>query len=288
MNLAAIFKPGVPESRLAPFRQGVEANWSNELTPSTDAALILGGDGTVHRYLQQLHEWQIPFLHVPIGSGNDFASSLGIKNPKAALATWKRFVTKRDNLREIDLGTIHHPISPIRFFSNVCYFGIDSDVTRRANLLSPFWRANGGYILSLFPALLNYRAPRVSLTLDDLTFEKDVFIAVAANGTRYGRGLKIAPKAVMDDGQLDLCLVRDLPRLKIATLFPTAYFGQHLRIKQVEYFRFRTLRVASETTLDVYADGEPVCQTPVGIGVLPGTLKVIAPRNNTSASTRSS
>ena len=275
LNLAAIYKPGVPESRLAPFREGVEANWSSELNPSTDAALILGGDGTVHRYLRQLHEWQIPFLHVPIGSGNDFASSLGIKNPKAALAAWKRFVTNRDNIRYIDLGTVHFSRSTVRLFCNVCYFGIDSDVTRRANLLSPFWRANGGYILSLFPALLNYQAPPVKLTVDGQKMNKKVFLAVAANGTRYGRGLKIAPKATMDDGFLDLCLVRDLPRLKVATLFPSAYFGQHLRVKEVEYHRFRTLRVESETPLDVYGDGEPVCQTPVDISLIPNGLRVI-------------
>lgn len=276
MNLAAIFKPGVPESRLAPFREGVGTNWFTELNPDLDAALILGGDGTVHRYLKQLHEWQIPFLHVPIGSGNDFASSLEIKNPKSALAAWKRFVTKRDNLRSIDLGAVRCPPSTVHLFCNVAYFGIDSDVTRRANLLSPFWRANGGYILSLFPALLNYRAPRVKLTMDGEAIERHVFISVAANGTRYGRGLQIAPRASMDDAQLDLCLVRDIPRLKVATLFPSAYFGQHLRFKQVEYFRFRKLCVEPEIPMDVYADGEPMCQTPIEISVIPKGLRVIA------------
>lgn len=268
----------MPESRLAPFREGVEAQWSNELTPKTDAALILGGDGTVHRYLKQLHEWQIPFLHVPIGSGNDFASSLGIKNPKAALTAWKQFASARDNVRAIDLGTIHYSPSTVYYFCNVAYFGIDSDVTRRANLLSPFWRANGGYILSLFPALLNYKAPKVVLTLDGAPVEKEVFIAVAANGTRYGRGLQIAPRAEMDDGLLDLCLVRDLPRLKVATLFPSAYFGQHLRVKEVEYHRCRKLCIESDTFIDVYGDGEPVCRTPVEIGLIPGGLRVMAPK----------
>ena len=277
MNLAAIFKPGVPESRLAPFREGVEANWLTDLNQNTDAALILGGDGTVHRYLKQLHEWQIPFLHVPIGSGNDFASSLGIKNPKAALQIWRRFVERRDNVRRIDLGTVHCPPSTDHLFCNVAYFGIDSDVTRRANLMSPFWRANGGYILSLFPALLNYKAPKVTLTMDGESIERDVFIAVAANGTRYGRGLRIAPKAEMTDGMLDLCLVRDLPRLKVATLFPTAYFGQHLRVDEVEYFRFRKLCVQTEEPIDVYGDGEYVCGSPMEIGVTPGGLQVISP-----------
>jgi diacylglycerol kinase (ATP) len=277
LNIAAIFKPGVPESRLAPFREGVEANWTTELNPGTDAALILGGDGTVHRYLKELHKRQIPILHVPIGSGNDFASSVGIKNPKAALRAWRQFVTNRDNVRSIDLGTILCAPSTTHLFCNVCYFGIDSDVTRRANLMSPFWRANGGYILSLFPALLNYKAPAVTLTMDGKRLERKLFIAVTANGTRYGRGLRIAPKAEMDDGMLDLCFVRDLPRLKVATLFPTAYFGQHLRVKQVEYFRFQKLCVQTEDPMDVYGDGEYVCKSPVEVGVVPGGLRVIVP-----------
>jgi diacylglycerol kinase (ATP) len=276
LNVTAIFKPGVAEGRLAPFREGVEARWSGELTPSTDAALTLGGDGTVHRYLKQLHEWQIPFLHVPIGSGNDFASSLGIKNPKAALTAWRTFLKTKANVRSIDLGTVHCPPSTVHYFCNVAYFGIDSDVTRRANQLSPFWRANGGYILSLFPALLNYKAPRVKLTLDGETIERQVFISVAANGTRYGRGLQIAPRALMDDGQLDLCFIRDVSPVKVAALFPSAYLGKHLGIKQVEYFRFRKMCVEPEVPMDVYADGEPVCQTPVEISLIPKGLKVIA------------
>ncbi len=276
MRFAAIFKPGVPESRLAPFRDGVEAHWQSELTPDLDAILVFGGDGTVHRYLKQIYEWQIPFLHVPVGSGNDFASSLGIHSPKAALAAWKQFV-KTGRTRSIDLGKVSCSASGDHLFVNVCYFGIDSEVTRRANLLSPFWRANGGYILSLFPSLLHYQAPMVSLTLDGEAMEKPLLLAVAANGTRYGRGLHIAPKAQMDDGMFDLCLVRDTSKLRVAVLFPLVYFGKHLSLREVEYKRFERMRVESKEVLDIYADGEYLARTPAEITVLPKAMRVIAP-----------
>jgi diacylglycerol kinase (ATP) len=277
VKIAAIFKPGVPESRIAPFRQTVDAQWHSELTRELDAALIFGGDGTVHRYLNQLHEWQIPFLHVPVGSGNDFASSLGIKSPKTALAAWKRFLHSRDNLSSIDVGVVHGTSSARHLFCNVCYFGIDSDVSRRANLLSPFWRANGGYILSIFPALLHYRAPMVNITIDGRMAERSLLLAVAANGTRYGRGLHIAPKADMQDGLFDLCFVRDTSKLKVALLFPLVYFGRHLRLREVEYTKFKSMCIESAEPLDIYADGELICRTPAEISVIDAGLRVITP-----------
>jgi diacylglycerol kinase family enzyme len=81
----------------------------NELdaTDQPDAALIFGGDGTVHRHLAGLALKQIPTLVVPLGSANDFAQSIGIASADQALGAWRRFCTAGDNTRNIDLGTIH-------------------------------------------------------------------------------------------------------------------------------------------------------------------------------------
>jgi diacylglycerol kinase family enzyme len=80
----------------------------NELDPTDrpDAALIFGGDGTVHRHLGGVALKQIPTLVVPLGSANDFARSIGLENVEQALAAWRRFCTVGDNIRTIDLGTI--------------------------------------------------------------------------------------------------------------------------------------------------------------------------------------
>src|SRR5208283_4747623 len=80
----------------------------NELDPTDqpDAALIFGGDGTIHRHLGGLALKQIPTLIVPLGSANDFARSLGGETVDKALAAWTRFCAAGDNIRAIDLGTI--------------------------------------------------------------------------------------------------------------------------------------------------------------------------------------
>ena len=80
----------------------------NELDPADqpDAALIFGGDGTIHRHLGGLALKQIPTLIVPLGSANDFARSLGVETVEKALAAWTRFCAAGDNVRAVDLGTI--------------------------------------------------------------------------------------------------------------------------------------------------------------------------------------
>jgi diacylglycerol kinase (ATP) len=264
--------------RIRPFQAAGPAEWTDTLSADVDAVLIFGGDGSVHRHLPQLATSKVPFLVVPTGSGNDFASSLGIHNPQDALRLWREFVANGANVRKIDLGVIRDSEGATHLFCNVANLGLDSEINRRANELSPFWRANGGYILSLFPALFSYRAAKVKIVADQKVFERPMLLAVAANGTRYGRGLNIAPRANMEDGFLDLCFVRDAPKIKVAALFPLVYFGQHLHLREVEYFRFKHLTVEAAMPLNIYADGEFLCRTPAEITVIPAGLSVIAPR----------
>ena len=91
----------------------------------------------------------------------------------------------------------------------------------------------------------------------------------------------VAPKAKMDDGLLDVCLIREMSKLKLLGMFPSVYFGRHLGIREVEYFPIERARVETETPLDVYADGEYVCRTPVEIGVAKCALRVIRTESST-------
>jgi diacylglycerol kinase family enzyme len=102
-------------------------------------------------------------------------------------------------------------------------------------------------------------------------------VAAFANALAYGGGMKIAPRAQLDDGNLDVCVINHMNKFKLFCLFPTIYFGRHLSIPQVDYFQTERLRLETEEPLDVYADGEYVCQTPIEVGVVRGALRVIVP-----------
>src|SRR5205823_14682817 len=109
MKVATLCAPFVNATLLRQFRlnETIQITPVEQLTADWDAALIFGGDGTVHRHLPQLHAFKIPVLVVPSGSGNDFAHSLGIHSPSIALRAWKYFCRYETNVREIDLGLIH-------------------------------------------------------------------------------------------------------------------------------------------------------------------------------------
>jgi diacylglycerol kinase (ATP) len=89
--------------------------------------------------------------------------------------------------------------------------------------------------------------------------------------------MRMAPRAQLDDGLLDVCFVRRTSKRRILTFFPTVYLGSHLRLREVEYFQTPALRLETERPMDVYADGEYVCRTPVEVRVMQRGLRVIVP-----------
>jgi diacylglycerol kinase family enzyme len=119
---------------------------------------------------------------------------------------------------------------------------------------------------------------KVLLSHEDRSPAKPTILGAFANAPTYGGGMKIAPNAELDDGKLDVCIVRAMKTLKLFCLFPTVYFGRHLSFQEVEYAQAETAGLETELPLDVYADGEYVCQTPVEFGVARNALNVIVPR----------
>jgi diacylglycerol kinase (ATP) len=290
MRVAAILGPGASPRQLRPFQQASDATWFKGLpgiSRDADAILIFGGDGTIHRHLAQLVNLRLPVLVSPCGSGNDFAHALGLGSARDSLAAWRRFTSQKDNVRALDLGVIS-PVTealdaPSHFFCGISGVGLDAEVARRANRMPRWLRANGGYLLSLLPALFQF-APLPIKILTAQSGQPETWIirsatptilAALANVPAYGGGMKIAPQAQFDDGELDVCVIREIDKFKLFCLFPTVYFGRHLSVKEVAYFRAEHIRLETETPLDVYADGEYVCHTPIEVSVARKALQII-------------
>ncbi len=294
MRAAAILGLGCSPKTLAPFQFDTTVEWHLGLPASpedADVILLFGGDGTIHRHLEQLVRLALPVLVVPVGSGNDFASSLGLRRVRDALAAWKQFCAGLSRVRAIDLGVLisgNDPAHRIHFFCTIAGVGLDGEVARRANQLPRWLRGHGGYFASLVPTVLTFAPLPVKLLtppLDEsnadsvwnIRTDQTTLLAAFANTPIYGGGMKIAPRAKLDDGLLDVCVVAGIDPFKLFCLFPTVYSGQHLEVKGVDYFQAPRLRVETEFPIDVYADGELVCRTPVEVSVQRGALRVIAP-----------
>jgi len=297
LRALAILGPQASPEHLNEFRLAeVELFHVEQFTPEmgADALLVFGGDGTVHRQLAAAVERQVPLLPVPAGSGNDFAHALGISGRQEALAAWRKFCSGAGNVEPIDLGVIRSgPGSPATgnlkpetgtLFCCVAGVGLDSEANRRANAMPVWLRARGGYVLGLMGALASYRPQRISVEqLDPATGEilvrisEPAMMAAFANAPSYGRGMRIAPRARLNDGRFDVCFVRQTGRLRLLRLFPKVFRGGHFGLPEIVYTQAGRVRVESETALAVYADGEYICPTPVEIGMRPGALRVIVP-----------
>jgi diacylglycerol kinase (ATP) len=299
MRAAVIFGPGCSEKNLEPFQRNDSVSWQiglPETKDELDAVVLFGGDGTIHRYLGRLVDLQLPLLVVPSGSGNDFAHALGMKRERDARNAWEAFLENHNNVRSVDLGVI----TPLNkgdrqenqpqargaptYFCSVAGVGLQAEVTRRANRLPRWLRKNGGYALALPPAIRNFAPQRMKILISNeaghwttLTDHPSMLAAIANTAT-FGDGMKIAPKADSQDGELDICVIEAIDRFKLFCLFPTVYFGRHLKVKEVKYAQASFIQLQTEAPLDLYADGEYICQTPAELTVKKSVLKVIVPK----------
>ncbi len=286
MRAAAIFGLGTSPADLKPFQASTPTQWLEGLPISSgdaDAILIFGGDGTIHRHLPALVRLQLPTLIVPAGSGNDFARALKLRSTQDSLRVWREFESGKIQPRAVDLGVIVPSAAPERthYFCCVAGCGLDSAAARRANQMPRWLRGHGGYALALLPLLR--KLPAYSMRLMEVNddgraeAEKPTLLAAFANTQFYGDGMRIAPQADFADGKLDICRIATLNPFKLFCLFPTVYLGRHLLMREVEYSRAERVQVQTETPIEIYADGEFVCETPAEISVAAGALRVIYP-----------
>jgi diacylglycerol kinase (ATP) len=302
MRAAAILGPGNVAKSMLAFQRATNVQWTS-LIEQADVVVIFGGDGTIHRHLSTLVEQDVPVLIVPCGSGNDFARALNIRNVRDSVKAWRKFTAGESKVRAIDLGIIAGAAAagvpapegsveirrtepaPSReqsaaphYFCCVAGVGIDTAIARRANALPRWLRSHGGYAISA-PGQFFRFAPfpmKISRYGAAATFRPTILASVA-NAPGYGGGMKIAPQARLDDGKLDLCIVRAMDTFKLFCLFPTVYFGRHLAFREVEYTQTQSAKIETEIPFDVYADGEYVCQTPAEFSVAQNALEVVVP-----------
>ena len=230
--------------------------------------LACGGDGTLHEVAGGLCGTATALAVLPGGRGNDFAGALGLPHRvDEAVATLLGGRSVR-----LDLGTVNG--EP---FCTVAAIGFDSEVA--AHVAGGGKRAAGrhAYLLAALAMLFPYRAAGFRFEGDFGVREGRYLLGAAANTARYGAGVRIAPEARADDGLLDVCLIRDLPRLTALRLIPGTYRGAHVRCPDVEIVRTRELRVSADRAVPVVADGELIGDVPAVIGVLPRALAVLVP-----------
>ncbi|MFB2584491.1 YegS/Rv2252/BmrU family lipid kinase [Herbiconiux liukaitaii] len=258
----------------APDYEGLVRVVDRALEAPTDALVVVGGDGLVNLGVNLVAGTGVPLGIVPTGTGNDFATGLGIPtgDPEAAIRVLATALEGAP--RVIDAARVTGGEQSPRWFAGVLSAGFDAAVNDRANRMR---RPRGAsrYVLALVAELATLKTRHYELEIDGERIEVDSCLLSVANNTTIGGGMKIAPDALLDDGLLDVFIVSPVSRLRFIRLFPRVFSGTHVDLPFVEFRRGRTVTVSSPGVVG-YADGERFGELPLTVELVPEALSVLA------------
>lgn len=275
---------GLMKERNLPYRalfthsaNGAEALVHSTLTHNEDwkAAIVIGGDGTLHSILGAMRGKDLPLAVIPAGSGNDTARGFGIPlATEAALeaALGGRFI-EADLLSGADGLTMTAVAS-----------GFDAQVAENVNtswykrVCNAIGVGQLAYIIGILHTLITFKPCRVSVACDgkEHVFEKAWLVSIC-NLPSYGGGFLICPQAKADDGQLDVCVVHGCSRGQLLRLFPTVLKGKHVALPFVSMLRGRSVAVKFAEARPAIGDGESLGRGPLAVRCEPGALRVLSP-----------
>lgn len=256
------------EIRPTTARGDAEAFASEAVEAGYACVAACGGDGTVHEVVNALAGTEAALGILPCGRGNDFARAMGIPVSAEKAAS----ILLRGHTGRYDLGKVNG-----RYFATVATLGFDSEVARLVYDGEVPLKGMAAYLWGVARMLRIYRGLGLRMTGDFGTFNQTVLLAATGNTSTYGGGIRIAPRASPTDGALDICLVRMMSASRILRVFPRVYWGGHLSHPDIFSYRTGSLRLETDEPVVLFADGEPVGETPAEIVAVPGALRVVCP-----------
>jgi diacylglycerol kinase (ATP) len=232
--------------------------------------IAVGGDGTVNEvFTPIINRKDIISGAIPAGTGNDFIQILGFPN-RFTDENWKTFFDL--NTKLMDVGHCNG-----NYFLNGMGLGFDAQVAAE-NYAEPGVVKEGGknkYIWHIVKTLLFFKEIKMKIVGGENAGETDCFINTISIGRRFAGGFYLTPKALADDGLLDVCMIKKLnllQRLKILMQVPK---GTHIHDPKVNYYQTPNLQVSFDKEVPYHLDGELFFATEIDVSLLPKALNFI-------------
>ncbi len=251
------------------------ARFSHAAAAGDRLVVAVGGDGTAHEVVNGLlrraaaHPPRVGFLQR--GTGADLRRSIASPRRPEDVAAW----LTTDRWRPLDAGRLSTSTGR-RYFINVADAGIGAAVVRRAARGPGALGGTVNFLGAAVISLLRHRNAPVRLRLDDGPVRRRRVRTIAvANGAYLGGGMRIAPKADINDGLFEVVTIGNVSRWLGIRSLPMLYAGTHGRLAQVEFGQARRVEIDSDEPIGVEADGELAGTTPAVFEIVPGALQVI-------------
>jgi len=233
--------------------------------------IAVGGDGTMNEVARPLiGQDKVTTGLIPAGTGNDFNQILGFPDRYEA-KHWDSFFSQRTI--KMDVGEVNG-----LYFLNGMGLGFDAQVAAE-NYVEPGevakGQGKGKYLWHIIKTLLFYKEGRVSITSGEKEQESDCFINTISVGRRFAGSFLLTPRAIANDGLLDVCMIRKLnllQRFKILSMVPK---GTHIQDAKVDYYQTDKLSIDFGKKVPFHVDGELYFDTKFEVKILPSALKII-------------
>jgi len=242
----------------------------------SDLVIAAGGDGTLNevanglgRYLDEGGKDAPPIAIIPFGTANDLAVTLGIPEEIGAAVQ----VAVGGKALEVDTGMVDG-----RVFLNVSTGGIGAEATEETSAESKRALGTLSYVVTGVRKFVALEVCRARFTsAEEEIYDGPFLLFAIGNSIRTGGGNLLTPRASMDDGLLDLCIVKESTRMEFLRLLPELRSGEHLDHPSVIYRQLAGVRVESPVELSVNADGEPLGGRTFSYGIGAHRLKLMVP-----------
>ena len=240
---------------------------------------LIGGDGTFHEaingMLNRNDKKKIPLALIPCGSGNSLCRDLKILDPLKAA----KHITNQNKIN-IDVLKITDYNKDIIYSFNIVGWGMVTDIGIKAEKYR--WLGTSRYtFLSLFEIIFKKTRSANIVYIDDndnkvegKKSEELMFIMIS-NTIHTGKGMKIAPKAKLNDGLVDLLLIKKASRFRLLKLMPKLFSGDHIHDDNVEYNQVKKIIFTSQNKNKLNIDGEIKGESPFKLEMIPKGIEIL-------------
>lgn len=232
-----------------------------------DAVLAVGGDGTVHETAEGLINSRTALGIIPSGSGNGLSRHLQIPNNVAAAV---------GALSESEIMPIDVCLANGKPFFNVAGIGYDATVARE--FAEKPTRGLFTYVQTVMEEWFAFEPQTYTLTTPEGQMQREALMVTVANGSQFGNNAYIAPKALLDDGLMDICILQKFPHAAIPAMAYQLFSKGISQSRYSECLRTSDLRISQQGEM-AHLDGEPVkLGKDIHFKVLPRALNIFAPK----------
>jgi YegS/Rv2252/BmrU family lipid kinase len=279
---ALIKKAGLPFTAKFTERKGHAIDITRDaISAGFRNIVIVGGDGTLNEAVNGVITNTVcPPTHItlsliPVGTGNDWGKMFGISTDHEKAV--RIICDNKTLLHDAGLITFYNGSEKsTRYFINIAGLGFESVVVKKTNLQKD--KGHGGkliYFYNLLTSLLAYKNTKAEIVIDGEIIHADLFSLNVGNGRYCGGGMRQTPRAMPDDGLLDVTIINGMGKFEIIRNLKILYDGTILRHPKIDGYKCKNIKVTSESAMLIEADGESLGQTPAEFNIIADAIKIV-------------